>query len=74
MFNIGGGGQFSLLKLIEVLNKELQTNIEPVFGPNRPGDIPHSNADITKAQNMLGYDPKISFEIGMNRLIRFNKK
>lgn len=74
VFNIGAGGQFSLLKLIEVLNKELQTNIEPVFGPNRPGDIPHSNADITKAQNMLGYDPKISFEIGMNRLIRFNKK
>ena len=68
-FNIGAGGQFSLLRLIEVLNKELETNIEPVFGPNRPGDIPHSNADISKAQNMLGYDPKISFEQGMNKYL-----
>ena len=68
-FNIGAGGQTSLLELIEVLQKELKTDIEPIFGPNRPGDIPHSNADITKAKNMLKYDPKISFEEGMNKYI-----
>jgi UDP-N-acetylglucosamine/UDP-N-acetylgalactosamine 4-epimerase len=63
--NIGAGGQSSLLELIKVLQKELEVDIEPIFGPERPGDIPHSNADISKAQNMLGYDPKISFEEGM---------
>lgn len=63
--NIGAGGQTSLLELIEVLKKELDVDIEPIFGPERPGDIPHSNADISKAQNMLGYDPKISFKEGM---------
>ena len=68
-FNIGAGGQTSLLELIEVLQKELKTDIEPIFGPNRPGDIPHSNADITKATNMLEYDPKISFEEGMKKYI-----
>ena len=68
-FNIGAGGQFSLLKLIEVLKKELKSEIEPIFGPNRPGDIPHSNADISKAKNMLGYNPKISFEMGMNKYV-----
>lgn len=68
-FNIGAGGQFSLLELIDVINRELKCNIEPIFGPNRPGDIPHSNADISKAQNMLGYDPKISFEKGMEKLV-----
>ena len=67
--NIGAGGQFSLLELIEVLNKELETEIEPIFGPIRQGDIPHSNADISKAQNMLGYDPKTSFEDGIHKLI-----
>lgn len=67
--NIGAGGQSSLLNLIEVLNKELGTEIEPIFGPERPGDIPHSNADISKAQNMLGYDPKISFEMGMKKYV-----
>mgnify|MGYP003790113761 CR=1 FL=1 len=68
-FNIGAGGQTSLLELIEVLQKELKTDIEPIFGPNGPGDIPHSNADITKATNMLEYDPKISFEEGMKKYI-----
>jgi UDP-N-acetylglucosamine/UDP-N-acetylgalactosamine 4-epimerase len=68
-FNIGAGGQTSLLELIEVLQKELKTDIEPIFGPNRPGDIPHSNADISKAKNMVGYDPKISFEEGMKKYI-----
>jgi len=65
--NIGAGGQTSLLELIDVLKKELGVDIDPIFGPERPGDIPHSNADISKAQNMLGYDPKISFEMGMKK-------
>jgi nucleoside-diphosphate-sugar epimerase len=68
-FNIGAGGQFSLLELIDVINTELKCNIEPIFGPNRPGDIPHSNADISKAQNMLGYHPKITFVMGMNKYV-----
>jgi UDP-N-acetylglucosamine/UDP-N-acetylgalactosamine 4-epimerase len=68
-FNIGAGGQTSLLELIKVLQKELNVNIEPIFGPNRPGDIPHSNADISKAKNMVGYDPKISFDEGMKKYI-----
>ena len=69
--NIGAGGQTSLLELIEVLKKELDVDIDPIFGPERPGDIPHSNADISKAQNMLGYDPIISFEMGMKKYVEF---
>ena len=68
-FNIGAGGQTSLIELINIIKKELDVDIDPIFGPNRPGDIPHSNADISKAQTMLGYDPKISFEEGMKKLI-----
>jgi UDP-N-acetylglucosamine/UDP-N-acetylgalactosamine 4-epimerase len=71
-FNIGAGGQFSLLELITILNKELKTEIVPLFGENRPGDIPHSFANISKAQRMIGYDPKISFEDGIHKLISFN--
>jgi UDP-N-acetylglucosamine 4-epimerase len=71
-FNIGAGGQSSLLKLIEILKKELKVDIDPIFGPNRAGDIPHSNADISKAQNMLGYNPEISFEKGMEKYINKN--
>ena len=68
-FNIGAGGQTSLLELISTIQKELNVDIEPIFGPNRPGDIPHSNADISKAQTMLGYNPKISFEMGMEKYV-----
>ena len=68
-FNIGAGGQSTLLELINAINSELKRDIEPIFGPQRAGDIPHSNADITKAKNMLGYHPKISFEEGIKLLI-----
>ena len=71
VFNIGAGGQITLLELIEVIKTELNSNIEPILGQNRPGDIPHSNADISKAKNMLGYNPKISFNEGMKKLITY---
>ena len=68
-FNIGAGGQSTLLELIKAINNELNSSIKPIFGAERVGDIPHSNADITKAKNMLEYDPKISFEEGIKLLI-----
>lgn len=69
VFNIGAGGRITLLELTDAINKGLKTNIEPIFGSNRPGDIPHSNADISKAKSMLGYDPRILFYEGINKLI-----
>ena len=69
-FNIGCGGQYTLNQLIEYINDGLGVNIGPIYGPNRPGDIPHSNADISKAKNNLGYEPKISFEEGINNLVK----
>jgi UDP-N-acetylglucosamine/UDP-N-acetylgalactosamine 4-epimerase len=71
VFNIGACGQITLLELIEVIKTELNSNIEPILGQNRQGDIPHSNADISKAKNMLGYNPKISFNEGMKKLITY---
>jgi nucleoside-diphosphate-sugar epimerase len=69
VFNIGAGGRVSLLELVRIINKELGTDIKPVFSENRSGDIPHSNADISKAVNMLGYEVRVSFEEGMHELI-----
>ena len=69
VFNIGCGGQYSLNDLVGLINKNLNKNIEPIYGSIRPGDIPHSNADISKAINTLGYDVKVKFEEGIERLI-----
>ena len=69
VFNIGAGGRVTLLELVSNINKYLQKNISPIFGTNRPGDIPHSNASVSKAREMLNYDPKINFEEGIKKTI-----
>ena len=70
MFNIGTGGQYSILDLISSINKGLGTNIKPILGKNRHGDIPHSNADINKAKTLLCYYPKVDFNDGLRKLTR----
>ena len=70
-FNIGAGGRFSILEMFNIIKEELKLDMEPIFGENRAGDIPHSNADISKAKNMLGYDPKVLFDGGIIRTIRY---
>ena len=70
-FNIGAGGRFSILEMFNIIKEELKLDIEPIFGENRAGDIPHSNADISKAKNMLGYDPKVLFDEGIIKTIRY---
>ena len=52
----------------------LGVDIEPIYGPDRAGDIKHSNADISKAKEMLGYDPDWSFERGINAAIEWYKE
>jgi UDP-N-acetylglucosamine 4-epimerase len=64
-FNIAYGGQEYLIDVYYSLCRALGKNIDPVFGSDRKGDIKHSNADISKAKAMLGYEPCWSFERGM---------
>lgn len=73
-FNIAYGGREYLIDLYEVLNELLGKNIEPVFGPDRKGDIKHSNADISKAKKMLGYNPEWDFNRGIRAAIDWYKK
>ena len=55
--------------MVNTINTELKTNIQPILSSKRPGDIPHSYADITKARKLLGYEPKITYNEGMKTLI-----
>lgn len=73
-YNIAYGGQVSLKELYAVLSQALDVDIEPIFGPPRAGDIQHSNADISKARKMLGYDPDFSFEKGIKLAIDWYKE
>ena len=64
-FNIAYGGREYLIDIYYDLCKALGKEVEPQFGPDRAGDIKHSNADITKAKELLGYAPEYNFEQGI---------
>ena len=72
-YNIAYGGREYLIDIYYVLAKALNVAIEPIFGPDRKGDIKHSNADISKAQRMLGYNPEFNFERGLAEAIGWYK-
>lgn len=73
-YNIAYGGREYLIDIYYHLCDALGKNIEPIFGPDRPGDIKHSNADISKAKKLLGYDPDWSFERGIQAAIEWYKE
>lgn len=68
-FNIAYGGREFLIDIYHSLTRALGKDIEPNFGPDRAGDIKHSNADISKAREMLGYDPDYDFDTGLKEAI-----
>jgi UDP-N-acetylglucosamine 4-epimerase len=70
-FNIGVEGQITIYELFKIIKDELKLEMEPVFGPNRSGDIPHSNADISKARTILNYNPQILFKEGIIKTINY---
>lgn len=74
IFNVAYGGREYLIDIYYDLCKALGKNVEPHFGPERAGDIKHSNADISKAKKMLGYDPDYDFEKGIALAIDWYKE
>ena len=74
IMNLACGESINLLELVRIINEILGKDIEPLFGPPRPGDVKHSLADITKAKQLLGYEPVISFHEGIKRTIKWYQK
>jgi UDP-glucose 4-epimerase len=73
-FNVANGAATSLLQLIDALNEELQTSIQPRHEPARVGDIRDSMADITSARKLMGYSPDISFRQGLGLSIDYYRQ
>lgn len=74
-FNIAFGGREYLNDIYNTLAELLdKKDIKPIYGPDRVGDIKHSNADISKAKKLLGYDPDWSFEKGIKEAIEWYVK
>jgi UDP-glucose 4-epimerase len=74
VYNIGTGRAVNLLDLVTVLNRLLGSDVRPIHGPTRQGDIRHSRADITRARRDLRYAPAVSFEQGLEDTLRWYRQ
>lgn len=69
IYNIASGGREYLIDIYHTIAKALNKDIQPIFGPERVGDIKHSNADISKARERLGYEMEWNVDKGLNKVV-----
>lgn len=65
VYNGACGDQISLNTMVEMLEIISGQKVKISYGPERPGDVRHSRANITKANSLLGYQPKYRFKEGL---------
>jgi UDP-glucose 4-epimerase len=68
-FNIATNGRISLNELLETLKRITNSKAEPVYGERRAGDVRDSQADISKAERLLGYRPTVKLDEGLRRTV-----
>ena len=69
VFNIGTGHRYTLNQTLAVLSEILGCRPEPIHEAARPGDVRHSQADISAAQRGLGYEPQVGFKEGLRETV-----
>ena len=73
--NISTANAVSVNTVVNTIRELLgKTNIEPTYAPPRPGDIKHSLADVSKAKEIIGYEPAVSFDEGIRKAIDWYKE
>ncbi|WP_409965575.1 UDP-N-acetylglucosamine 4-epimerase [Mycovorax composti] len=73
VFNCACNERITLNQLVHEIKAYLNSDVEVVYGNERPGDVRHSQADITKAVQMLGYQPEVRFREGLLHTIDYFK-
>jgi UDP-N-acetylglucosamine/UDP-N-acetylgalactosamine 4-epimerase len=68
VYNVACGEQTSLNEILDVLRGISGKKLQAVYGPERPGDVKHSKADITKIRTLLGYKPSVLFSEGLRKI------
>jgi nucleoside-diphosphate-sugar epimerase len=69
VINVATGGRISLNQLFKTMRDLVGGTVEPTYTETRSGDVKDSQADITKAHSLLGYQPIVSFEEGLKRTV-----
>ena len=77
VYNVAFGDRNTLNDLMRYLKKYLSefdskiSNVDVIYGPNRPGDIPHSHASVKKAKDLLKYNPQFSLQQGLKEAVKW---
>jgi nucleoside-diphosphate-sugar epimerase len=71
VINVATGGRISLNQLFEEMRKMVGGTVSPIYAEGRKGDVHDSQADITKARELLGYEPIVSFEEGLKKTVEW---
>src|SRR5262245_24334703 len=74
VFNIGTGNRVTVSGLLNILGQLLEREIQPAYVDPRPGDIRHSLAEVTKAQEVLGYRPRVSIQQGLVKVLAWYRR
>lgn len=74
VFNAAVGKEYSVLDIVDGINKILGKNVAPKFLPVRAGDIFRSNSDISKIEKMTSYKPLVSFDDGLKKTVEYFRK
>ena len=69
VINVATGGRISLNTLFNELRQLIGARVEPIYAAARAGDVKDSQADISKASRLLGYQPIVSFEEGLQKTV-----
>jgi len=71
VLNIASGKRTSLLEVLGVLGQLTGRTIQPKHGEARPGEVPHSHANVEQARMFLGFFPRTTFDDGLARTVEF---
>jgi UDP-N-acetylglucosamine 4-epimerase len=74
VYNIAYGTRTSLNEVFEMIKEIAGSDLAPKYGPERKGDVKHSLADISKAKELLDYDPKFDIREGMKKAFEWYRK
>lgn len=74
IYNLGWGKEISDLEVFRTVRRALASNIEPIFGKKRPGEIDHISLDSSKAMEKLKWKPKVTFEDGIKLATQYYQK
>jgi len=73
VINIACGQRITINQIIGLINRNLGKNVKPSYQPGRAGDVKHSLASIDLAKKIVGYEPVISFQDGLQNAIAWYK-